>query len=513
MIAAGDVTSFYVSPNGQYVVFTADRDVDGETEIYSAKTDGTSTVQLNAAFSHGAADVKNVTSTITMSPDSLRVVYTADAQIDERIDAYIVNLDGTGFVRLNDPTTVGAAMDISGSPYFTPDGTKVIYMADEAVDEQVEAWSVDVDGTNKVRLNGVQVAGDVTAFHITPDSSKVVYRADHDTGAQFELWAVDVDGNNKTKLNGALAATWDFHIGTSASGTGTMQISNTEIIGQMADGNAPFDSDLYALPLNGAGEYLLHPVLGHNAQMGGYRFTPDFSKIFNRANYNTVGVIELFSVDADGNNHATVSGALVALGAVANYLISPDSSLVAAVGDLEADTIDELYVMPVAGGARTKLSSAIVANGDLPSSSNIPMAWRPNSSGVVFLGDLDTDEVRELYYAPADGSTRIKLNDTLPLGSAGFTSVFYDRWFEPIPDGSGVIYTIDEETATLPELYFVSYDGTTRRKLNTTLVTNGAVSGTGVHDVTFIVAENSDGVAYIADGDVDGKIELYWIGL
>ena len=70
----------------------------------------------------------------------------------------------------------------------SPDGLRVVYRADQDVDQEFELYSAPSDGSlSPVKLNS-PLAGDFEAdasigkgFEITPDSSTVIYAAEQDT--------------------------------------------------------------------------------------------------------------------------------------------------------------------------------------------------------------------------------------------------------------------------------------------------------------------------------------------
>ena len=62
---------------------------------------------------------------------------------------------------------------------ISPDGSRVVYLADEDTEGVNEIYSVPIGGGAATRLNGPLVAGGrVSSFVISPDSNTVVYSAE-----------------------------------------------------------------------------------------------------------------------------------------------------------------------------------------------------------------------------------------------------------------------------------------------------------------------------------------------
>ena len=89
-----------------------------------------------------------------------------------------------------------------------------------------------------------------------------------------------------------------------------------------------------------------------------------------------------------------LNGALVAVGNVSNFQISPDSSRVVYRADQQTDNVFELYSVPLGGPAAAgiKLNGALVAGGNV-----FDFQISPDSSRVVYQADQQTDEVFELF--------------------------------------------------------------------------------------------------------------------
>ncbi len=100
--------------------------------------------------------------------------------------------DEAAAIKLNPPLVAGGAvLDVQ----LTPDGTRVVYLADQETNGVAELYSVPVSGGPATKLNKPLVAGGaVKAFNLTPDGSRVVFMADQDFNDIVEIYSVPVAG-------------------------------------------------------------------------------------------------------------------------------------------------------------------------------------------------------------------------------------------------------------------------------------------------------------------------------
>jgi Tol biopolymer transport system component len=189
-----DVT---ISPNSQYVVFTADIDVDDQYELYSVSITGSVPVKLNPPLVAGGA-----VSRLSITPDGSRVIYTADQDVDERAELYSVPIAGGPALKLNGPLVSGGNVGINFG--IAADTDRVVYTADQQSNDVIELYSVPIGGGAFVKLNPPLVSGgdlSTFGFEIDPVSDRVVYRADQDTNDLSELYSVPISGGLSIKLN------------------------------------------------------------------------------------------------------------------------------------------------------------------------------------------------------------------------------------------------------------------------------------------------------------------------
>ena len=200
-------------------------------------------------------------------------------------------------------------------------------------------------------------------LHISGDSTRVVYLADQDTDEVVELYSVPSGGGAAVKLNGPLPT-------------------------------------------------------GGGVSSAGLTFSPDSSRVLYRADQDTDGVDELYSVPSGGGAAVKLNGALVANGDVYSYgfQFSPDSSRVLYLADQDTDGVYEIYSVPIGGGAAVKLNGPLSMESDVSSGG---LQFSPDSARVLYRADQDTDGVCELYSVPIGGGATVKLNAPLVAGGNG----------------------------------------------------------------------------------------------
>ncbi len=141
-----------------------------------------------------------------VSPDGRYVLYTADQTIDDAFDLWRASLAN------NDPPVRLSALTLSNTfayqAVFTPDGQRVIYLADQDTPDTVELYSAPVTGGLSTKLSGALVTGgEVLDYALSPDGSRVVYWAEQDITGVRELYSLPTAGGAITKLHAPLTAT------------------------------------------------------------------------------------------------------------------------------------------------------------------------------------------------------------------------------------------------------------------------------------------------------------------
>jgi dipeptidyl aminopeptidase/acylaminoacyl peptidase len=157
------------------------------------------------------------------------------------------------------------------------------------------------------------------------------------------------------------------------------------------------------------------------------------------------------------------------------------------------ELIAELYRVDLKTGKIRELNLPPVTNGGT-------YEWLidPKGRHVVFRGDLDEDGLLELYRSRIKNGKQLKLNG--PADPAGYG---VSHHFQADPRGRYAVYTAEEDSAGVIELYRTRLSDAKRLKLSGELVAGGDV------DFDFVLDPLGRYALYFADQDVDGVRELY----
>ncbi len=437
----GNVMAFGVSPDGSRVAYSGGLTIATDFEIYSASTSATGTqIKLNNTFAPGDISLSNG---FRFSPDSNRLVFRGSMTTPGVLDLYGASPTAAGTqVALNNTPVTGGNVGVYS---FTPDGSRVIFEGDLSQDGFVELYSVSptASGT-QVKLTNTPVSGgDVSDFKLTPDGTRVIYLGDLTTNGEFELYSAS----------------------TTTAGT-QIKLSNTPVTG------------------------------GDVEDVNGYMLTPDGSRVVYRGDLNVDNEYNLYGASTTSSgtqiqlNNTPVSGGDVRSD---SWKLTPDGSRVIYRGDLDTDSLVELYsASTTAAGTQIKLNSAISAG------SVEGFVVTPDGSRVVYHGSLNDFNYRELFSASTTAAgTQIQLSDS--LDAFGFVQDDY----KVTSDGSLVVYRGDLTTGTVTDLYSAS---TSAAGTQVNLSQLGSLSTFDV--ASFSISPNNLWVAYILNSATESELWL-----
>lgn len=420
MPATADVVDFAWSPDGTRIAFRADRLLDGVPELWVAELGSAAAVpaKANGALPPGGY----VRGGYRWSPDSTRIAYRADqltAQVPELFVADVASSTGTT-MRVNTNLTPGGQVN----PRFlwSPDGAALLYLAPQDIIGATELYLVDVNGAAPAppaKVNGPLVAnGDVRPwdFSFSPTGDAVVYLADQDTNDVDELYLADLLGGSSppAKLNPPLGSPSSDvrRVELAPEGDRLLYVADTTVAGV---------DELFLLDLSSSAAALVR-VTPSYAGSGpgtagfiasgrlGLGWSPDGDWIAFRDRVS--GVTRSFLVDAGGPTLGTpirIDAGNNDPGRQISALdYAPDASKLMLRGDLDTDNVQDLYVMHLqpAVGSLTKVNAS--AGGGSVSLFPGDALFTDDAAAVLYLGDQGTSGAYELWMAdvflPAPGA-------------------------------------------------------------------------------------------------------------
>jgi len=482
MVPLGDVTKYEISPDGKYIVYIADQELDQLPQLYSVPISGGTPTRLSeAAFiflfpvfdfkisqdskhvvftqdlnistlsgedrnermvsvpitggdnidlSDGAINDIRTVAQFSISSDSQRVVYLSDNETEDVFELYSSLISGGTLTKLNTNLPIrGDVIDFK----ISPNNQRVIFQSDLTIDNTFELYSVWISGGAVVTLNGALTSGgDVLSFQISPNSERVVYRANQRFDNEFSLYSVPLAGGRIVGLTG---------FGLDVSGRFDVSADSQQVVYRAARTGQRID--LFSVPIAGGGSVNLNP----NLTIGGddsFQISPNSQQFVYEVNQGVDNLRELYSVSITGGDPEKLNGSLADQGPVLDFKISPDSQRVLYVGSLGI----KLFSLSINGGTGTKLGDDISVNNVF--NGNEYQISR-DSQKVIYLSDQDQSGVDELYIIDIAGGRVSKLNADLP-----FQSDVDD--FELSPDGKFVVYRSDQNVFDKLELFAVELE-------------------------------------------------------
>ncbi len=483
-----DIRELQISPNSEFIVFQAD--VAGVTELYRVPTAGGAVVKLNAALvSRGDVLLFKI------GPNSDRVVYLADQEIDGVQELYTVPITGGDGAKLHTNFSAGSGINFDPNapsheqrPFdFAADGAQVVFMADPEGGDRWQLYGSPVAGGTGVRLNA-DLAEDqrVVGFDATSDSGRIVYSLS--TAASPQLRSVESTGEADRPL-ALFTQDHDFHV----SPTGE-QVVYSQITGHNRH-------DVFAIPItSGRSTNLTTDMPGFASTRGLGKqavFSPDGSLIVfpGRPTGGANSRTDLYFSSLDGTRQGTITAGLDVESdafAIGSFVFAPDGSrgVFEAVAETTAGTVRTLYSTSFDDTAPTLLKRLPVDATFLDThAANGAFDIGADSNRVVFAAD--EGEGHRLYSVPLSGGAITKLTPEMVPGGqleanygayAQSPDTYQTRSWGLTPGGSHVVYVADQDRDEQFELFSVRLDGSGPRydfgdapdSFQTMLATNGA---------------------------------------
>lgn len=269
----------------------------------------------------------------------------------------------------------------------------------------------------------------------------------------------------------------------------------------LAEQDFAFLPELYLVDTQAPGiTTKLNPSLSPFARgISDYEVSPDGLRVFYGADVAPPGPIGLFVTDINNPGNSIQLGPLPGNVVAAFGRFSPDSRKVAfTVADNTFGTVGVFVADLATSTPPIQLTPDFGLNGSMGQTA---FQFTPDGRHIVYTAA--ESDVHDLYLVSLDApGVATKLNP--PGGSIGDS---FEGFFEITPDGQRVVYASVLDNPGVRELHVVNLS---EPGVATTL--NAAFQGGG--DIfSFAVAPDSRHVLYVADQEVDNKLEVYLAAL
>jgi Tol biopolymer transport system component len=406
IIDQGRLHDIQWSSDNQRIAYTADAAVEDVIELYVVDVSGSppwASERVNVTFSSFDQDVL----WFGFSADSRWLAFVANQDDVDRFDLYIADVGGAtpgAPVRVNPTTSEVAAPPPTVS--WSPDGTRLLYLAEGALDGAGGLWVSNVDSGGAAAP--VKVAAAYVA-HWAPRGRKLAV-------INTQVYLVDLSGPSPAAPQLL---------------SGTLDPAAGEELAWAPDGSR------LAFRLTGGGFARLYVVATSGSDMGNphevdavingvlfnFTWSPDSSMIAYRGADGPELGVYVSEVLAAPTTPVRVSGNLVTSGSVDSFAWAPDSSRLLYLADQETDNKTELYVSRVACGqliTSWKLNQALVDDAS-------GATWSPDGNWIAYAASVAFSDY-DVFVVRADkpnGYTPQQVN-TSSVASA-------PQWATPAP--------------------------------------------------------------------------------
>ena len=418
-IPAGCVGVRYalISPDSQRVVFVGDLTTPGVDEVYANDVGGGPADTLSQDFS-GGGDVNTLSLALHFSPDSSWFYYLADPEATDRQELFAVSPAGGNppkkisvginhpagevhydFLPLPDSSGVIYRVDrdydnsyelfrsyYSGGEFsyqarvspqmpagrtvstfkLSPDGTRVVYRADQDSDDVYELYSApaagfdpDVGSWQGVKISRALSGGGQTwaDFVITPDSSTVIYRADLDGDGVDHAWRVGINGGASTSITPALNDGDGVVAGIKVSPDGAWVVYLVRVdVGQ--DRLVVVDTATWSIRM-------ATPTMDVGSRVSGFKISPDSRWVAYLADKDTHGSWELWAQRCDGSTpEYKLNPPLAGLDDVQYYEIGANNRVVF-TAKAAGESSEQIYAATPGQGSWVNLNRSMVSGGNV----------------------------------------------------------------------------------------------------------------------------------------------------
>lgn len=348
-------------------------------------------------------DVESPVSHWNLSPDGNWVVFWADAEIDGVPDLYAVSRYGGAPRRLTAERPAGGLGLSSQSFLVTRDSRRVVFLLDQETPGRRELWSVPIEGPAAAATKlspSLPLDFSVGGWKLFDDGAWVQFY--FRSGTEEELWSVPADASAVAHRLHASGIPGSEIFDWAVWGDYVLFTADHLSLGRYDLFRAHRSQPEAAIRLN--------DDLVNGGDVGAYRLTHDSTRVLYLADQRVDAVTELFSVPIDGPPAAAtrLSPTPVSGGDAIQMSLSEDGSRALFLGDVAVNDQFSLWSVPVDGPA----TAATRLNGDLVAGGDVEQGVRSHGEWVAYVADALVDNRFEAFVVPLEGpsSAAVRVN-------------------------------------------------------------------------------------------------------
>jgi len=259
-------------PDGSHIAFVSDRG-DGNDDIWAIDSNGNHATNLTESEDFEATPV--------WSPDRTKIAYVATGGV------HVMDADGTNDTTLPD---TGDAFD----PDWSPDGEQIAF---SRCFENCAIWVMDADGSNQVALTTHQFDDIDSSPSWSPDGTQIAFHSDRDSIPGFgidNIYVMDADGSDETNLT-------DTNDSADGEGSPAWSPDGTKI----AFSAFRVDNwEIYVMDADGSDQTNLTIDPGFDVEP---TWSPDGSRIAFQSIRDGGDTGEIYAMESDGSGQANLT--------------------------------------------------------------------------------------------------------------------------------------------------------------------------------------------------------------
>ncbi|MCB1215017.1 MAG: PD40 domain-containing protein [Deltaproteobacteria bacterium] len=187
------IYNFLWSPDSKNLAYVADQDYAGVQELFLHQEGSSTAIKINPDFEEDSG--KDIYNNLKWSEDSQNLFYNGDQDTEGLTETYFFNLTSDTFYKLE----VGI-----NSFYFSNNGKSIVYIYQADPMLSSDLYLLDLSSNQKTKINPdmVDPSNNVINFYLLPkDTSKIAYLADQDTNGFNELYLWNASDQSVTKIS------------------------------------------------------------------------------------------------------------------------------------------------------------------------------------------------------------------------------------------------------------------------------------------------------------------------